>query len=227
MDEQKRVLPAYVAFKTFLNYIEGIRGTMPHQLDRSTMGSLSGSSQSQLSASLEYLKLTKHDKSPTPLLEKFLAADSTGRPSVIREIINSAYGELFKNGITLEKATPRQLEEFFRQSGATGNTVNQCLSFLINLAKFGSISLSPYLSKRGKGIRNGRMRSARAVTAPQSDQSAPVNSLPSSVNDKKETTLRCLVDILSKDMPDNVRDATWTLIQYLKDMHKTEDIFEN
>ena len=88
MQEEKsaegRSLPPYVPYKTFKNFLEGLRIAMPARIDRSIMGSLSGAIQSQLINALKYLKLIGPTDTPTDRLTRLVNSEKglTSKKSV-------------------------------------------------------------------------------------------------------------------------------------------------
>lgn len=143
---EKRLLPPYLAYKTFRNFIEQLRVTMPARIDRSVMPSLSGANQSWLIGALKYFKLIDEDGVPDEALKKLAKAEDQERKRLLREMLQRFYPFIF-NSIKLDGATPRQLEEQFSKTAATGDTVKKCIAFFLAAAKETDLELSPYLRK--------------------------------------------------------------------------------
>jgi hypothetical protein len=137
------------------------------------MASMSGTMQSQLIATLEYLNLIRPDDGvPTEKLTKFLHSEGTEQQHLLREILISAYSFLFKDGFDLQHATSDQLHERFEQTGTSGHTTRKCIAFFLKAAKDVDIKLSPHI-KKPRGRRAGMMRIKSKTGEPSTKQTPP------------------------------------------------------
>ncbi|MFN8177660.1 MAG: DUF5343 domain-containing protein [bacterium] len=154
-DVAQRRLPAYVSFKTFWNFLESLRGhPVPARVDRSLMRHLSGSSQSALQASLRFLGLVDDEERPTRSLMTLLAAAADEkRQEELGRVVREAYDFLREPEFELERATAKQLEEHFRNSGASGTTVKKAMAFFVALVKKAAMQVSPHLRGTGSEAR--------------------------------------------------------------------------
>ena len=120
MDESKepKNVPPYLPYKTFKSFLEGLRVAMPARIDRSIMGSMSGGAQTLLIAALKYLSLTTPQDAPTEKLTRLVNSEGQEWQKVFKDILTSGYGFIFKDGLDLMRATPRQLDEQFETTGA-------------------------------------------------------------------------------------------------------------
>src|ERR1051326_547162 len=109
---QVAAVPPYVPFRTFRNFIEGLKQGIPSRIDRSVMGSMSGGLQSQLAAALKSLSLISANGLPTELLPKLVNSEGADRIKTWRQILALGYPFLFKN-FDLKSATPRMVAEEF------------------------------------------------------------------------------------------------------------------
>lgn len=162
----RKVLPPYLPYRTFRNFMDSLLvGGIPGRIDRSLMGSMSGTTQSQLIATVRYLGLVSAHGVPTERLNRLVNSEGPERQKVLREILTSAYSFLFEEGFVLQKATAKQLEEQFAKAGASGETVRKCVTFFTAAAKAAGLPISPYIVR----IRGGRgsQRSRRSSLAPQ------------------------------------------------------------
>ncbi|KXK05383.1 MAG: hypothetical protein UZ03_NOB001000881 [Nitrospira sp. OLB3] len=171
MEEPQEIknVPPYLPYKTFKNFLEGLRVAMPARIDRSIMGSLSGGAQKLLIAALKYLSLTNASDAPTEKLTRLVNSSGGEWQKVFKDIVISGYGFIFKDGLDLMRATPRQLDEQFETTGASGDTVRKCVAFFIAAAKDAEIQLSPHITKAKRGTRPTNNRSKRVssvVTEP-------------------------------------------------------------
>ena len=161
--EIKNNVPPYVPYKTFINFVDGLRVAMPSRIDKSIMGSLSGGMQSQLIAALKYLHLVSQNDAPSERLTRLVNSEGPEREKALREILTASYGFLFRDGMDLQRATPKQIDEHFQEAGVSGDTVRKCVAFFLAAAKAAGIQLSPHLSNIKRGPRPGSQRPRRSA----------------------------------------------------------------
>lgn len=144
--EAKRPTPAYVSYKTFTNFINSLKESgVPSQIDRSMMKGMSGSAQSAILGSLEYLKLISKDGIVLTKFHQLIDAEEKERAPVLREIVESSYPFLFSGSIDLKRATTKQVEDEFRKQGVSGSTVVKCMAFFLAAAKAALIEVSRHV----------------------------------------------------------------------------------
>lgn len=147
--DQKSV-PPYVSYKTLINFLDNLKSqAIPQRLDRSVpiLQSMSGGNQNQLKSALRYLNLITENDDTTAALEKLVHSEGEQREQALKEILMPAYPFIFENGLELERATHRQLEERFAATGTTGETLRKCVAFFLKAAKAAGIKLSPHFKK--------------------------------------------------------------------------------
>lgn len=138
--------PAYVPYKTFSNFINGLNENgMPAQIDRSIMGGMSGSAQSSIIGSLEFLRLVTSTGEPTKELHQLVESKEDERGPLLRPVLERSYPFLFSGAIDLKRATTKQIEEAFRSQGVTGSTVVKGIAFFLAAAKAAGIQISPHV----------------------------------------------------------------------------------
>lgn len=146
---QEKAVPPYVAYRTFRNFLDGLRRhAMPSRIDRTLMTSMSYGSQAALLAALKYLGLIKADGVPTAQLQSLVGASGDkAKAMALYNVIRASYPYLFANSFDLSRATPGELEERLR-SGASikGSTVKKVVSFFLGAAKDANITLSPHMA---------------------------------------------------------------------------------
>lgn len=177
-DTERKALPPYLPYRTFRTFVESLRVAIPGRIDRSLMGTMSGTAQGQLIAALRYLDLITLQGSPTEKLTRLVNSEGTDRQKTLRDILTPAYTFLFHEGFPLERATVRQLEEKFNTAGASGETVRKCIAFFTAAAKAADLPLSPYI-KGARGTRGNGGRPRRMASG-----AAPQDSLPKSQADQ-------------------------------------------
>lgn len=183
----KPIVPPYISYKTFWNFIEGL-GVVPPVIDRSIMRNFGGSVQSQLMTSLRYLGLIDVNGKTQ---ERFrLLANSSGseRQEKVRAMLEAAYPFLFDgtNGFDLSTATLRQFTEKFQEAGTKGDTTRKSQKFFLDAAEHAGLEISPHIKKSDT---SSRSRSETGKTSRQRSQSrSPSRS--SGRTEKKLTDLQ-------------------------------------
>lgn len=141
----EKTVPPYVSWKTFTSFINHLSGHgVPSVVDRSTMGSMSGSSQSQLQSTLRFLGLVQATGTPTDALRSLCEADDAARKAQLRDIVLQSYRETLA-GIDLKRTTTGELTKRFQAAGITGSTITTAISFLLSAAKETGIEVSGHV----------------------------------------------------------------------------------
>ena len=158
-DKARRRLPPYVSYRTFRNFIDELQHRMPARIDRSYWGDrLSGSTGTQLMATLRFLGLMDAGGIPTDRLKQLVPAKGSQRTELIREIAFEAFDFVLKGSFELQTATYAQLQEIFHDTfQLTSDVSRKCIKFFVALASDAEIPLSPFIARR--------MRSAHISTA--------------------------------------------------------------
>ena len=160
---ERQSIPPYVPWRTFENYLDGLRefGTsLPNVIDRDSMRTYSGATQSWLLSTLRSLNMIDEHGAPRPRLMQIVQASPDDRKPLYRQLIEAEYS--FLDGIELRGATQRQLARAFESTGATGDTVRKCLAFFIGLAKAADLQLSPLIQKAGRRPKGGNGNKSKA-----------------------------------------------------------------
>lgn len=158
-DTDRKPLPPYLPYKTFGTFLDHLRaiGT-PSHIDKSVMSNLSGGMQSWLKSALRYMKLVTADDVPTPALEHLAHAQGDDRKAALLALFKSSYA--FLNGkVDLEKTTPTQLRSAIVEFGATGDTVEKIVAFMVAMAKDAGVPMSKLLTQRAASPRRPRRTS--------------------------------------------------------------------
>lgn len=169
----KKLLPPYVSYRTFLNFIEGLQQTMPARIDRSYWGDrFSGSTGTQLVSALRFLDLVDVSGFPTVKLRQLVGSKGSQRTELLKQITHESYSFFFMSQVDPQAATYSQLEEAFHDNYQIASDVaRKCIKFFIELASDSGMKLSPFVTKKN--------RTARPVTALKK---------PSKVQDKNTGT---------------------------------------
>jgi hypothetical protein len=220
-------IPPYISYRTFENFLLQLKARgLPSRIDRSVLSHKSGTVQSQLLLTLQYLGLLTASGRPTERLRSLIGSEDEGRKNLLRRTIESSYDFIFSSDFDLRTATTHQAEELFQQTGASGETVRRCLAFFLNAAKSAGIPFSPYIKPhRGKRAATRPTRGTSPETFANSDDS----KLAGGSYAKKEVrlrsggtlTLELSFDVFSLDKND--REFVFELIDQLSDYQEAPD----
>jgi len=149
-DKSRRRLPPYVSYRTFRNFIDELQHRMPARIDRSYWSDrLSGSTGTQLMATLRFLGLIDTGGIPTDRLKQLVPAKGSQRTELIREIAFEAFDFVLKGSFELQTATYAQLQEIFHDTfQLTSDVGRKCIKFFVALASDAEIPLSPFIARR-------------------------------------------------------------------------------
>ena len=147
-NDEKKVIVAYVPFKTFTAALEGFERHMPAQIDNSVWPTYSGAIRSQLLGALKFLNLIDDLGHPTATL-KTLVEDKANRKPMLRKILESSYKPVVSAG--LQHMTPKMFDDLMDAYGMTGDTQKKVSSFFLQAAKYAELPMSPLLQKRRTG----------------------------------------------------------------------------
>ena len=178
----KKLIPPYLPYKTFINFLDGFRIAVPNRIDRSLMRSMAGTLQRQLISALEYLNLITPDTGvPKEQLQRLVHSEGPIRQKVLKETLTTAYPFLFNDSESLQGATSSELQEKFSKNGTTGIPPENVWLFFLKAAKDAGIAISPHI-KKTPGPRLGSTRQKRKLvvggesTLPNANQNQPPNS---------------------------------------------------
>jgi len=202
--DQKSV-PPYVSYKTLINFMDNLNSleTIPQRLDRSVkiFESMSGANQTQLKSALRYLNLITENADITETLEKLVHSEGTQRQEALKNLLIPAYPFVFENGLDLDRATHRQLEERFATTGATRETLRKCIAFFLKAAKGAGIKLSPHF-KKIRTHRTGEVKTKRQPKPKAHDNQQPKHELTSSTKAVQSAEDTALEKLIFAKMPD-------------------------
>jgi hypothetical protein len=208
----KKAVPPYLPFRTLTTFLEGLKVGMPQRIDRSLMKSMSGTMQSQIMATLEYLRLINHETGvPSENLNQLVHSKGEERQHLLKEILTSSYQFLFKDGLDLENATARQLQESFEQQGVSGDTLRKAVAFFLKAAKEAGLKLSPHFKRSYTRRPSGPRAKRKANLQPEQPGSSGQESIESDsekVAPPENTLLAKMADRILEKFPDF--DTSWS-----------------
>lgn len=153
-----KVSPPYLPYRTLRNFFDSLRVGIPGKIDRSVLKNLSGSAQSMLIGALRYFELISQDGKPTHTLERLVQAEGADRQKLLQELLKHHYPFILNDGINLQNATPKMLQEAFTNAGVSGDTTRKAMAFFLSAAKDSGMTLSSYLKVRQVGRPAGSKR---------------------------------------------------------------------
>lgn len=173
---EKKLSPAYVNYSTFTKFIERLGGVVPDRVDKSLMTSMSGSGQAALKSSLRYLNLTNEDEKPTTLMHELVESSEGGRKQVLKKVLEKSYPFLVNGSLNLDNATMNQLEDWFRNQGISGTTVDKSAKFFLDAATVAGIPLGPYLAQKSSRRRSSATRKKNNRRQPASKKATDTHA---------------------------------------------------
>jgi hypothetical protein len=167
----KQTLPV-VPYKTFRNFVEGLKVGIPDPIDKSVMSTMSGATQTQMMATLRFLGLIEADGTPAQKLHDLVDSYEDGKPQVqLQVLLTAAYPALFNGRLKLETVSPAALREAFADLGVQGDTGRKAMAFFLHAATAADIKLSTHL-RGGRRFKTSSARPkpvGRSLTANASD----------------------------------------------------------
>jgi hypothetical protein len=166
--EERRAVPPYLSYKTFMNFINGMaETTIPMRIDRDLLNNLSGAAQGHLLASLKYLELIDAEGKPDERLSALARSQGEERKQLLLDILKKSYPFLFTNDFDVQRATGRLMHEKFTEAGASGDTVRKAIAFFLTAAEAAGIPISPHIKRSGRVVGGNNTRRRRQVSNPQ------------------------------------------------------------
>ena len=209
-----KTLPPYVSYRTFWNFLDGLKAAIPSRIDRSFWGDrFSGSTGAQLVAALKYLKLIDGNGTPTLRLRQIVFAAGGQRADLLRQLAQEAY-PFFLESLDPASATYSQLEEKLREHyPVTGDVNRKCIKFFIGMCEESGISLSPFITRKSKTPRGSAVKKSRrpAVDIPtraEPPQDPGTGPFAPPVNSPGPATRTALNDKLLEKLP--AFDPEWS-----------------
>lgn len=216
----KSVLPAYVSFAAFTNFLNKLRDTgVPSRIDRSLMGSASGSLISSVLAALRSFELIDEAQRPTDAMRTLVMASDEGRKEVFKELFEKGYSFLTGDpDFHLETATTAQLTQKFRDQGMSGSTVTKSIAFFLALAKAADVKVSPHMKAPPAPKSNGKSTKKSAKAVPVQEPGSNVDLPPEVEEGDDEDVERFEIPIPHKPsvrviVPRDLDADDWEMLQ--------------
>jgi hypothetical protein len=223
----QKAVPPYVSYKSFINFLDNLKSqAIPQRIDRSVkvFQTMSGSLQGQLKAALIYLNLITQNGDTTAALENLVhSEEGIQREQALKSILIPAYPFIFENGLELERATHRQLEERFDKTGANRDTVRKCIAFFLKAANGAGIKLSPHFKKiRSPHMGPPKPKRQSQVKSPIQPVKEPA-SPPKAAEPTDDSSMKFIIDLMGKFNPEWSKEAQQN---WLEAINKLLDRFQ-
>lgn len=211
-ETSKKTIPPYVTYKSFSNFINGLRenGTPPHITRSILPGSNSG--KAAMAASLTALGLVNDKDEPTDDMKQ-LVDTSKDYSTILRLVMKKNYPFLVDGSLDLGNTTTDKVVEKMKELGAGGSTVTKCIAFLLSAASDAGMPVSRYV-KTPAPPTSTKKRAQRGAT--RSEQENEVED-ENEVNEELEALTgkeRIVVSVHGMDdwviyVPEGLSDTQW------------------
>lgn len=162
-DAPKKTVPPYATYKSFTNFINGLRehGTPKHITRSMLPGSNSG--KAAMSASLSALGLVNDKDEPTALMRQ-LTDSVKDYGTILREILEGSYGFLTDGSLDISDTTTDKVVEKFKELGANGSTITKCMAFFLSAAADAKITVSRWVKTPAAPPKSTKKKVARPLS---------------------------------------------------------------
>jgi len=151
--ETEAFKPPYMSFQTFWNFIRELGDKpLPPRIDRSLMGTKSGTDQANLTMALTSFGLVDENSNVLPLLQQLVAADADERKQMLADLVTRHYVAPME--VSHKNGTPKDLEDTFRDnfpSIASADTRRKAITFYLHAAREAGLELSAHFPKTRSG----------------------------------------------------------------------------
>ena len=154
-DIQKKLLPPYVSYRSFWNFLDRLNEAIPARIDRSYWGDkFSGSTGAQLMRALRYLGLIDDSGIPTSLLKRLVSARDFERDELMAQIARISYSFFLSGPVDYKTATYAQFEDVLHANfQITSDVARKCIKFFVDFATDARIPVSPFVIKKNRKAR--------------------------------------------------------------------------
>lgn len=216
----------YIPFKTFVNFIDGLKSTtVPTQIDSSLMSSMSGSMRSWLMTALRFLDLVDSNGVVQPKLHNLISAyKSEGWQDTLKDVISDAYVDVVGD-VDLDSGTSAQLYEAFRKRGnVDGQLLEKAVRFYLAAVKEAGMTVSPHFATRPrrKKVVRRKKKASQKQGGKHSNEADDENE--DEIDHDPATTARFEIPIPDKDsaiivLPRDIEDQDWDMVKAMLDAY--------
>jgi hypothetical protein len=240
-EERGGFKPPYLPFATFWNFVGELAAhPLPPAIDRSLMGTKSGSDQVNLMATLRTFGMIDDDRKVQPAFVKFAVTDETMRVEHLRVLVEKYYADALR--VSSQNGTEQQLHECFRDTyGIDGaDTRRKAVTFFLHAARRAELPLSPHFpsTRPGSGSPGQKRRSPKKRASSGSNggsgnaaESVDENSRPKSEYDtsvKLQTggTMSLTVNVNPLNLRGEDRNFFYQIVDMLADYAEKHQVNE-
>lgn len=168
-ETSKKTVPPYATYKSFSNFINGLRehGIPKHVTKSMLPGSNSG--KAAMSATLSALRLVDAKDEPTELMRQ-LADSQNNYGEVLKEILVSSYAFLNDGTLDIADTTTDKVVEKFKELGAGGSTINKCMAFFLSAASDAKITVSRWVKPPAAPSKPAKKKTIKPVGQHPNDE---------------------------------------------------------
>lgn len=145
--------PPYMSFQTFWNFIGELGDKpLPPRIDRSLMGTKSGTDQANLMMALTSFRLTDEQYNVLPQLQALTSATGEERKGILAKMVATHYVEPMR--VSASHGTQKDLDDAFTAnypSIASADTRRKAITFFLHAARTAGLDLSVHFQKTRSG----------------------------------------------------------------------------
>lgn len=176
-ESTERVRPAYVPYPTFRAFIARLKAhVVPGVIDYSVMGDgMAGGTKGHLRSTLRFLRLIDENGNTQPPLRALVDAyESDQWATALSANVWPAYADIL-NGLDLTKATPKELNDRFREiGGADGQLLEKAIRFFLAVASEAKRPVSSLIVPAANGSSAPQSRRRRSAPRAKRGDVTPV-----------------------------------------------------
>lgn len=228
-DQQAKLLPPYLPYKTLMSSLENLAQGIPPKLDRSIWKNQPGTVQSQILSAYKFLGLMNDTNEPTEVL-RFLVDHRSSPAPTMKKIIEDKYEVILEKHPLNMMTTTMLSHEFEAAFQVDGETKKKGIRFLLQAAKANGLVLSKFLldqTRASSGPRKKRAKregDAGELDLNDDEQEEKGTEKTITLQSGGQLSISISVDLFELSKPD--RDFVFGLIDTLqtyKTEHPTEE----
>ena len=143
-DQQSKLIPPYLPYKTLMSSLENLAQGVPPKLDRSIWKNQPGTVQSQILSAYKFLGLMSDSNEPMDIL-RFLVEHRSSPTPVMNKLIDEKYKAILDKHPLNTMTTTMLSNEFESVFQVDGETKKKAIRFFLQAAKANGFVLSKFL----------------------------------------------------------------------------------
>jgi len=213
----------YISFASVLRVLEALRRSRPHDSDlRRFIEDLDKTRSTHRIAAMRFLGLLDADSRPTLALNNVLATIGTAAwPGTLALIISRSFPPISALDLANIELTQFVIAIGRHYAGSEA-VLRKSRTFFVHAAIQAKIPLSPGLARSAKPRAGDRVAESgrnhfRSAVAPDGNRRGSSADRMNPVGPPPSLAVRLLAELDTQAMDDDVRQAFWTLLRYIKD----------